>query len=114
MRVTSVAREKIAARLDRLQQMEGANRAARAESLIAFARDHDCGAVVTFDNPRRRDADDAAVPVFSVDNNAVGIAQRRIAGEALVHRAQNSPLFFLTVGIEMVEFGGQFAGAGLV
>ena len=77
--VAAVAGEKSAAGLDRLEQMERANRAAGAESFGAIARNHQRGTVVALHDSRRGDTDDAAMPAISVDNNAVGVAQRGIA-----------------------------------
>ena len=51
------------------------------------------------------------MPVLAVDHNAVGVAQRGIGGETLFDCAQDSPLFFLTVGVELVELRGEFAGS---
>ena len=56
----------------------------------------------------------AAMPALSVDDDAVGIAKRGVAGKALFHGAQDSPLFFLAVGVKMIEFGGQFPGANRI
>src|SRR5579862_2346042 len=102
----------MAAGLDRFQQMEGSNRPARTESFGAIARNDDGGAVIAFDDARGGDADNSPVPAFSVDDDAVGIGKRGIPCEAFFNGAQYLLLFFLTVGVEMVEFGGQFAGTG--
>ena len=64
------------------------------------ALDHACG----------RNADDAAMPTFAIDHDAVGLAQRRIAADALFDGAQNAALFFLPIGVEAVELSGQQTG----
>ena len=58
------------------------------------------------DHARRRNADDAAVPALAIDHDAVGLAQRGIAADTFVDRAQNSPLFFLAICIEAIKFSG--------
>src|ERR1700686_2381340 len=54
------------------------------------------------------------MPALSVDDDAVGIAKRGITVEAFFYRAQDSPLFFLAVGVKMIEFSGQFPGTNHV
>ena len=86
--------------------MKRTNRAARAEGLVAVVRNHHRRTVVALDDPCRDDADDAAMPAFSIDNNAIGLAQPGFVGEALFHLAQDSPFFLLAVEVETIEFGG--------
>src|ERR1700692_3067230 len=111
MRVSPVAREKTMRRFDRLEQVEGTNRTARSKRLFSVARDDDCGAVITLDTPRSRNAEDAAMPAFAIHHDAVSLAQRRLAADPLFHRSQDSPLFFLPVGVEPVKLAGQLPGA---
>ena len=73
-------------------------------------RDDDRRAVVALDDARGGDADDAAVPAFAIDHDAVGLAECGIAGDALFDRAQNAALFFLAFGIETIKFRQQVAG----
>src|ERR1700722_13570465 len=94
--------------------MKRANRAAGAECFSAVPRNYYRGTVVALDDPRRGDADDTAVPALSVDDDAVGVEKCGIAGEAFFHGTQDSPLFLLAVGVEMIEFRGEFAGSGRI
>ena len=54
--------------------------------------------MIALDHARGRNADDAAMPAFAIDHDAVGLAQGGIAADALFHRAQNAAFFFLTLG----------------
>jgi hypothetical protein len=83
--------------------MKRANRPPRPKRFFTFTRDHDCRSVIALNDSRRRDADHAAMPSFAIDDDAVSVAQRGIAGKALFDRLQYAPLFFLTFGIELVE-----------
>src|ERR1700685_4642359 len=87
--------------------MEGTNRTAGAEGLFTTAGDDNHRAVVALDDARRGDADNTAVPAFSIDHNAVGFAERGIIRDALLDREQDATLFFLTLGIEAIQFPGQ-------
>ena len=111
MGVSTITREQRVRCLDRFEQVKGANRAAGAEGFLAFARDHERRPVVALDHARGRDADDAPVPAFAIDHDAVSFAQRGIAADAFLDQAQNSTLFFLAICIEAIKFGGQFARA---
>ena len=66
--------------------MKGTNRTAGAEGFFAAARDDDRGAVVALDDASGGDADDAAVPAFAIDHDAVGLAERGIIRDALFDR----------------------------
>ena len=90
--------------------MKSANRTARPEGFLAVARNYERGTIVALNHARGCYADDAAMPAFAVQHNAKGIAERRVAADALFERPQNAPLFFLAAGVELVEFAGQLAG----
>src|ERR1700685_3744203 len=104
--MAAVARKESTTGLDRLQQMKRTNGAARAERLIAVARNHYRRTVVALNDPRRGDADAAAGPAFSIAHNAIARAAHGFVGEPLFHLAQDSPFFLLALGVETIEFGG--------
>src|ERR1700683_3014176 len=106
MGVAAIASEETVGRFDGFEQMKGVNRAHGAESFFAFARDNNRRPMVAFDHARGRDADHAAVPALAINHDAISFAQRGIAAYAFFHRTQDSPLFFLTGGVERVELGG--------
>ena len=80
--------------------------------LFAIARYHQRRASIPLNHARRSDADDAAVPALAVDDHAIGIPQNSVFGEALLDCIYNAALLFLAFAVELVEFEGNFAGAG--
>jgi len=67
--------------------------------------------VVALDDAGGGDADDAAVPAFAVDYDAIRLAQGRIASDSFVDGAENAALFFLAFGIQAIEFSREQPGA---
>ena len=52
------------------------------------------------------------MPAVAIDDDAVSIAQSRIARETVFDRAQDAALLFLAVGVELIQLGRQLPGAG--
>src|SRR5579863_9310014 len=95
----------------RVQQMKCRNRPARPVSLIAISRNDKRGASVTFDNSGRSDSNDATMPTFAVDDHTKRVSQSWLTFDALSNRRQYPALLFLTLAVELVKFGCDFAGA---
>ena len=91
--MSAVAGEKVAARFNGFEEVESANGAAGPECFFTFTRDHDCGTVIAF------------------EHSGCGDAEGRIGAETLFDCGQDFAFFLLTVGVETIEFGGEFAGA---
>src|SRR5258708_2706836 len=91
--------------------MKGANGSTGTESFRAFAGDDQGRPMIALDHAGRRNADDAAVPAFAIDHDAVSFAQRGVAGDALFYSAEDAAFFLLALGIEPVELPGQEAGS---
>src|SRR5258708_37961460 len=91
--------------------MKCANGTAGTESFRAFARDDQGRPMITLDHTRGGDANDAAVPAFAIDHNAIGLAQCGVAADALVYSADDAAFFLLALGIEPIKLPGQKAGS---
>ena len=58
---------------------------------------------------RRRDADDAAVPAFSVYDDAKRLAQRRLFCQTALDLIHDAPFFQLALGIQRVKAAGNLS-----
>ncbi len=74
MGVSPEAGEEFGTALQRLQQMEGRDGAARAMRLSVYAGEDQRRTMVALDHAGGADADDAAMPTFASDHLAVGVA----------------------------------------
>src|SRR5258708_36554060 len=91
--------------------MKGANGSTGTESFRAFAGDDKGRPMIALDHAGRRNANDAAVPAFAIDHNAIGLAQCGVAADALVYSADDAAFFLLALGIEPIKLPGQKAGS---
>src|SRR5215472_11936536 len=114
VRMASVAGEQVAAGLDCFQKMKSADRAARAERFVSLAGDHHGRTVVALDDASRSDADDAAMPPIAIDDDAVGVTQCGLSGEALFNATKDPAFLFLAVGVELIELRRQLPRPGRV
>src|SRR5215469_16649172 len=112
--MASITRKQVAARFDCFEKMKRPDRAAGAEGFVSLARDHHGRTVVALDDPSRGDADDAAMPSVAVDDDAIGITQCGLSGEALFNAAQDSTFLFLAVRVELIELGRKFSRPGWI
>src|ERR1700675_3061124 len=103
VRMTSVAGEQLAAGLEGVEQVEGADGTARSVRFAVFVRQHQGGPPVTLNHAGGGDADDAAMPAIAVDHYAMRVAQIRLLLEAAVDGLQDAALFFLAFGVELVQ-----------
>src|SRR5207248_2388965 len=103
--VAAEASEQVSAALQRVQQMEAANRAARAVGLTRFiARNHQRRAVVALDHTRGSNANHPPVPSIASNDQRVTLTRvLHLSGDG----NQNLLFFLLPVGIELVELGRQ-------
>src|SRR5438309_31838 len=86
-----------------MQQMERRYRSSRAVCFVSITRDDKRWPSVAFNHPRRRDADHAAMPAFAIHHHAVRFAQRRLFVKTTKDAVDDAPLFFLTLGIQLVK-----------
>src|SRR5580765_831362 len=111
MRMPAVAREKLAARFQRIQQMKCADRSPRPMRFTVVVRDHERGPSILLDHPRGGDADYPAMPALAVNHHAVRITQSRFLLNSLVNRLQDVALFFLPLGIQLIKPPGDLSSA---
>ncbi len=104
-------REQFRHGLQRFQQMKRANAAARALRDSVFDAEHERGAMEAFDHSAGDDADDAAMPAFARENQrCIGVGNRLL--DALLKDCIGNGLFrLLTILIQLVQLGGEGAGA---
>src|SRR5690349_5621117 len=79
------------------------DRPARTMRCISIAGNHKRRTAVALNDARRTDSDYTSVPTFAIDHRAKGIAQACILGYPLLNCLHNTALFFLTVGVELIQ-----------
>src|SRR6266481_3445299 len=86
--------------------MERPNRSSRAVRFVSFTRDDERWPPVAFHHPRRRDANHAAMPAFAIHHYAIRFPQRGLFIKTTKDAVHDAPLFFLTLGVQLVEPAG--------
>src|SRR5579863_4567926 len=104
--VTSEPREQLRTRLQRLQQMEGGNRAARAMGLAVFAREHQRRSMEALDHAGRANPNHPAMPTLTLDHQTISVAQFGTLLDLFMDRFDNALLFLLTVAVQAMELQG--------
>src|SRR5262245_35986548 len=94
--------------------MKGSDGTARAVGLAVFAGNHQGGLAVALHHPCGDYANDAAMPAFAVEDEAVGIELRGIPLQTLLNLFHDALLLPLAVSVELVELLGQLARPGCV
>src|ERR1700719_2212413 len=91
--------------------MESRNRSPRAMRLVPSARNNQSWPAVAFHYSRSCDANYTAVPAFAIQDHAIGFAQRGLDFQPALDAVHDAPLFFLTLGIQLVKAAGHLPGA---
>ena len=113
--VAAESGEEIGAALDRIEKMEAVDGAAGAVGNFAVGAildaDNDGGLGGALDDTRGEDADDAAMPAFSIDDKEAIGDEFGVGGEALLDDAESGGFSVASLAIEALEFCGEFGGA---
>src|SRR5260370_10053876 len=82
--------------------MNRPDRSSRAVRFVTLARDAQRWPPVAFHHPRRRDANHAPMPAFAIHYHAIRFAQRGLVFKPAKNADHDAPLFFLTLGVQLV------------
>ncbi len=110
--VTAEAGEEIGAAFEGVEELESVDGAAGAVGHAVFHTDDDGGLGGALDDAGGEDADDATVPTVAGDDEHFVGGELGFGGEAVFNLAEGLSFGFAAVEVELLELGGELAGAG--
>src|SRR5271165_5663190 len=103
MGMSAKAVEQLGTGLQRLQEMKRGNRTPRAVRLAIFARENERRTPPALHHARSANADDPAMPAFTLQHQTVGVLQLRRGFHSGVDFIGNALLRLLAVAVELVK-----------
>src|SRR5215472_4975642 len=102
------------ARLQRFQEMQRRDGAARAVRFFALDGYNQCRPAGLLHDARSYNADDTPVPAVSIEHHAELTSEIRLSGEPLLDLGYDARFFALAIQVQLIQFGGDLPASRLV